>query len=481
LSSPLASAQPNGTFRQAHGIGFGDNSSLDPISSGRVWELTEKMIERLVRPGLDGKPTAELATNWSASPDAIEWTFKLRENVKFHNGKSLSADDVVYSLNRILDPKEASPVRATISIIDKVEAVQPSSVKITLKSPFADLPILLTDYRIGIIPLDSGPNIKSTGIGTGPFKLEKFEPRGTSVIVANSDYWQGPPSLARIEIIGIADGQARLQALLGGQIDMLPGMTRQQRVLVDRSGKHKVQEVKSGNWRGIVFLTNVKPFDDVRVRKAIRLAVDRAALLNLAVGPDGGVIGCDTPVAPKDVYRLERTCKHDIDAAKRLLAEAGYPNGIEFDLHVASLEAVWPTLAEAFQQLAAPAGIRAKIVSVPNDGYWNQVWRKKEAVMTRWNDRPADAFLNEIYRSGAPWNESALQDPKFDALLDAARRELDFEKRKTLYQQAQEQLWETSGTLVAYHVTDLIGVTSRVKDLDAVENFSIRWNRVKVD
>lgn len=473
-------AQPKGTFRQAHEIGFGDASSLDPASRGRVFQITEKLMNRLVRPGLDGKPEGDLATSWTASPDATEWTFKLRAGVKFHDGKPFTAEDVVYTLTRIKDPKVDSPVRGTIAMIETIEAVDPTTVRMKLTMPFAELPLQLTDYRLMMIPKGSGDTIKSTGIGTGPFKLEKFEPRGTTVLIANPDYFGGAPGVARMEIIGIADATARVQALLGGQIDFLPGLTRQQRPLVERSPKHKLQRVDTGNWRGIVFKTDTKPFDDVRVRKALRMAVDRNAMLAIAAGLDGGVVGCDTPLAPKDQYRVTKTCAQDIAGAKALLAAAGFPNGLDIELYTSTVESVWPTIAEAYQQQVAPAGIRVKIVSVPTDGYWNQIWRKKDAVMTRWNERPADAVLNEVYRAAATWNESFYVDAQFDALLDQARKELDFDKRKALYARAQDHLWETAGTLVAYHVIDNVGLTARVSGVDPVENFSIRWHMVKV-
>ena len=482
LTATAALAQSKGTFRQAHDIGFGDASSLDPASRGRVFQITEKIMNRLVRPGIDGKPGPDLATSWSANSTADEWTFKIRSNVKFHNGQALTAEDVVYSLRRIQDPKTDSPVRPTISMITEMEVVDPLTVKMKLKEAFADLPLQLTDYRLMIIPKDSGDTIKSTGIGTGPFKLEKFEPRGTSVLVANPDYFDGAPGVARVEIIGISDAQARLQALLGGQIDYLPGLTRQQRALVERSSGHRVHRVETGNWRGIVFNATSKPFDDPRVRKALRIAANRQALLDIVAGADGGSIACDNPVGPKDQYRATtQSCPQDITGAKALLAQAGFPNGIDIELFTSTVESVWPTIAEAYQQQVAPAGIRVKITSVPTDGYWTQVWRKRDAVMTRWNERPADSAFNEIYRSAAPWNESNLSDSKLDGLLDAARRELDFDKRRALYIQAQEQLWETSSTYVAYHVTESIGSTARTKDIDTVENFSIRWHRIKVD
>ena len=475
-----AVAQPKGTFRQAHEVGFGTASDMDPISRGRVFHVTEKVMSRLVRPGLDGKPAPDLAVSWSANANATEWTFKLREGVRFHNGKPFTAADAAYSLKRVQDPKLDSPARAAIGMVSRIDAVDPTTLKLTLSAPFADLPLILADYRLMVIPEGSGDTIKSTGIGTGPFKVEKFDAQGTSVLVANTDYYDGAPGVARMEIIGIPDAQARFQALLGKQIDMMPGLTAQQKTLLERMGGFTLQEIPTGNWRGIVLHTGMKPFDDVRVRRAVRLAVDRKAMLGLAAG-GAGTVGCDTPVGPRDQYRSTRTCGQDIAAAKALLAQAGYPNGLDMELNVATLEAVWPAMAEAFQQQVAAAGIRVKIVTVPTDGYWSNVWMKRPATMTRWNDRPADSALNEVYRSGMKWNESGFKDAKFDTMLDGARSELSFERRRARYVEAQDYLWENGGTVVGFHVNLLVGAASRVKNLDAVENFSIRWHKITVD
>jgi peptide/nickel transport system substrate-binding protein len=380
----------------------------------------------------------------------------------------------------VQDPKLDSPVRSAISMVSKIDVVDAATLKLTLAAPFADLPLILTDYRLMIIPDGSGDTIKTTGIGTGPFKVEKFDAQGTSVLVANTDYYDGAPGVARMEIIGIPDAQARFQALMGKQIDMMQGLTTQQKTLLERMGGYSLQEIPTGNWRGIVLRTDMKPFDDVRVRRAVRLAVDRRAMLNLAAG-GAGTVGCDTPVGPRDMYRSTKTCAPDIARAKALLAEAGFPNGLDMELNVATIEAVWPAMAEAFQQQVAAAGVRVKITQVPTDGYWNNVWMKRPATMTRWNDRPADGILNEVYRSGVRWNESGFKDAKFDATLDAARSELDFERRRAKYVEAQEQLWENGGTIVGFHVNLLVGAASRVKNLDAVENFSIRWHKITVD
>lgn len=474
-------AAPSGTLRQAHEVQFGNASDLDPISRGRVFTVTEKIMSRLVRPGIDGKNAPDLAVSWSSNSAATEWTFVLRDGVTFHNGRPFTAADVVYSLQRVQDPKLDSPVRASIGMISKIEAVNPKTVKMTLNAPFADLPLVLTDYRLMMIPNGSGDTIKTTGIGTGPFKLEKFDPQGTSVLVANPTYYDGAPGVARMEIIGIPDSNARFQALMSKQIDLLPsGVSPQQKSLLERAGGFTFQSVPTGNWRGIVFRTDMKPWDDARVRRAVRLAVNRKAMLDLAGGGLGS-ISCDTPVGPTDQYRWNGTCNQDIAKAKALLAEAGYPNGLDLELPVSTLQDVWPAMAEVFQQQVAPAGIRVKIVAVPSDGYFDKVWMKAPVSMTRWNQRPADGMLNEIYRGGARWNESFFKDPKFDAVLDDARKEVNFDRRKAKYQQAQEYLWENSGTLVGFHATVLGATTARVKNLDAVENFSIRWHLIKVD
>ena len=480
LAGSMAFAEPSGTFRQAHEYGFGAQSSLDPISNGRIFQITEKIMNRLVRPGLDGKPTPDLAVSWDSNADATVWTFRLRDGVSFHDGSGFDAADVVYSLERVLDPEMDSPARSAVKMITGVEAVDDMTVQITLDTPFADLPLQLLDYRLRMIPEGAGDDIATTGIGTGPFKVEKFDAEGTTVLVANMDYWEGPPGVERMEVIGIPDGQARLQALLGGQIDMERGITAQQAPMLAGSDKFTIQEIPTGNWRGLVFRTDVEPFSDLRVRKAMRLAADRQELVDLVLGGQG-VVACDTPVEPNDQYRADLSCPQDIAQAKALLAEAGFPDGIDIDVHVATLEPTWPTLAVAYQEQAAEAGIRVNVVQTPTDGYWSEVWMKKDVSATRWNERPADQALHEIYLSTAKWNESYYKDEAFDALLAEARRELDFDKRRALYVQAQEHLWETAGTLIPYHVTRLVGVSARVTSIDAVKNDAVRWHLITVE
>jgi len=480
MGGSAAIAAPSGTFRQAHEYGFGDKSSLDPASRGRVMQITEKLMSRLIRPDMSGSPSPDLATSWSANDAATEWTLKLRSGVTFHDGSAFDAADVLYTLNRVLDPENKSPARSAIKMIENIEALDSMTVKFSLSTPFADMPLQLMDYRLRIIPEGSGDSIGTSGIGTGPFKLVSYDAAGVTKLEANMDYWEGAPGVAKMEIIGIGDGQARMQALLGGQIDFENTVTSQQKPMFASSSKFKMMEVPTGNWRGLVFRTDVAPFDDVRVRKAVRMAADREELVKLIMA-GAATVACDTPVKPDDQYHADIKCPQDIAGAKKLLAEAGYADGIDVEVYVATLEPTWPILAEAYQQQAAKAGIRVTIKQVPSDGYWSDTWMQKTVSATRWNERPADSALHEIYLSTAKWNESYYKDAGFDELLASARRELDFNKRKALYVKAQEHLYATAGTLIPYHVSKLYVMNDQVSGIDAVENHTIRWHKVTVN
>jgi peptide/nickel transport system substrate-binding protein len=170
-------------------------------------------------------------------------------------------------------------------------------VVFTLNQPHAELPLLLMSIFTSIIPADSGETIGETGIGTGPFKLETLDPAGTTRLVANDEYWQGAPGLAAIELIGIPDADARLQALQAGQIDLLFEPTPQQALVLEGNDALTIQRFPGGVWYSISMRTDAPPFDDVRVRKAMRLVADRQEMVDVILQGEGTVT-CDTVVGP---------------------------------------------------------------------------------------------------------------------------------------------------------------------------------------
>lgn len=490
LSSVLVSAAllggtetalAGGTFRLAHDVGYAGAESLDPISPNRFFYANQFLYSRLVRQDMNGMPSPELATKWQASADAKQWTFELREDVKFHDGSDLTAEDVKYTLERIKDPKIDSPVAAVLGVIDSVTVVNSHKLVINLSAPHADLPLLLMDYRVRMIPENSGDDIAKTGIGSGPFMLDELDPEGTTVLKAFPGYWEGKPASDYVEVIGIADAQARVQALQAGQLDFEDSVISQQMALFADKSQFQSQSIATGEWRALVFRTDTAPFDDARVRHALRKIVDRQEMMTLVSGPQGGTQACDTPVWSGDQYRADINCPQDIEGAKKLLKEAGYGDGLEISIYAADNEPEWIRMIEVYQQQAAKAGVKVNLEIAASDGYWSDVWMKEPAVATRWSQRPADQVLNEAFRSTAAWNETFFKNKAFDGLLDQARGELDFDKRKALYGKLQNTLWQEGGALIPYHLNQNRVMRANVIGVDPVENFSIRWHKVAVN
>ena len=418
LATP-ASAEK--VFRQANDLSFGGAESLDPLSSNRFIEVVALIYSRLMREGESGEASPELATSWTANAEATEWTLTLQPGVKFHDGSDFDAADVAYSLSRIEDPALESPVASVLGIIDQVEVVDPLTVKIILEAPHAGLPLLLLDYRVRMIPDGSGPTINENPVGTGPFRVEKVDAEGTTTLVVNEGYWEGRPKLDKIQFTAIPDAEARNQAMLAGQLDYNL-LTAEQAPLYANNPAFQAQSFPGGQWVGAVFRTNAEPFTDPRVRRALRIAVDRNAMLTLLEGADGGAVGCDTPVKGSDPY--------------------------------------------------------VKVNLAPSDGYWDDVWLKEPAFVTAWDGRPADQFLNEIFRTGAGNNESFYSDPAFDALLDKARSTVDVEAARALYVQAQQMHFEDGGTSIPFLKNGRRVLSGNVTGIPVNREEFIRWHLV---
>jgi len=474
LGSPVLAEK---VFLRANDLSFGGAESLDPLSPNRFYEVNDLIYSRLVRQDDAGQPSPELATSWTSNADATEWTLTLQPGVTFHDGPAFDAADVAYSLGRIEDPGLESPVSAVLGFIDRVEVVDPLTVRVILETPHAGLPILLLDYRVRMIPEGSGPTIEENPVGTGPFRIESFDPEGTTRLVANETYWEGRPLLDAIQFTAIPDSDARNQAILAGQLDMNT-ITRDQEALYAGNPAFQVQSFPSGGWFGIVFRTDTAPFDNPLVRRALRIAVDRQAMMTLMVGATGGTISCDTPVRADDPFRAMLDCPQDIEGAKALLAEAGYPDGIDIELVTSDLEPGMVRFAEVYQAQVAPAGIRVALKLAPADGYWDDVWMTAPASVTSWGERPADQILNEAWRTGSSWNESYYSNAVYDQILDQARASLDEATARALYVEAQELLFQDGGTFIPYQENARQALTARVRGIAAVGEDHVRWHLV---
>ena len=465
-------------LRLSHGLGQGGAETLDPHGTNAFYIMNQLLQERLTRMDKTGAPEPYLATSWSIADEGLALNMELRKGVKFHDGSDFDSADVVYTINRVLDPDFDSPNRATIKSVDSIEALGSHTVRFNLNQPDADLPIALAEWKLTMIPEGSGDNIAETGTGTGPFRLGRLDPEGTTEAIANEDYWGQRAGVDRVELIAIPDSEARIQALLTGQIDYIEALTAQQKPLFANNPKFKTQTIRTGEWKGIIFLVDRAPFDDPRVRKAVRIAVDRQEMTDLVAGPGGGTVVCDHPVWAGDSYQAEIACPQDIAEAKRLLAEAGYPDGIEFDLHTSDKDPHWSTMAEVYQEQVADAGIKVNLVMAPADGYWNDVYKVETVFQTWWWQRSAGVILNLGWRSDSSWNENHWNSAAFDTNLDAAAGEADFEKRKMLYGELQRELYEEGGSLIPFHFNITRAYGANVDGFQPIEEASLRWELI---
>ncbi|MFZ4663255.1 MAG: ABC transporter substrate-binding protein [Caldilineaceae bacterium] len=476
-SAAATGTATRGVLRMSHTLEWNGKESLAPMSPVRFFPPVSLLYNRLVRHSSEGRPEPDLAESWEADETAQIWTFNLRQGIQFHDGKPLTAKDVVYTLQYVVDPELGSPGASVLEIIDSTAFETPDeyTVVFKLKQPHADFPLLLLHYSCYIIPEGSRETIHTTGIGTGPFKLETLNVEGKTVLAANDDYWEGAPGLAKIEVLPIADAEARTAALLADQIDM-DDISYSAVDLVRRNENYVINSIPAGGWNVLVMRTDTAPFDDLRVRQAMKLVVDRAVILQTAL-QDFGAIAADQPVWPGDQYHLSIDRPRDVEQAKALLAEAGYADGLEVTLFTSTISEGMIEMAIAYKEMAAEAGINVEIKQTPAEGYWNEVWMTEAFCSSSWGERQADQVLNEVYRSGASWNETYWSNPTFDQLLDDARKELDFEKRKALYQQAQQLLSDEGGAIIPAFAYSVSAAHKRVQGVDM--RF-IRWNQVTI-
>lgn len=467
-----AHAAERGTLRLSHVLEWDGKESLDPASPRRMFPCVEQLYNRLVKLDDQGRPDRDLALTWRPDETASTWTFNLRPDVSFHDGTKLVAADVVATLKHVLDPALASPGAAALEIVDlaRLTAPDPRTVVVGLKRPHADFPVLLAHYSCYVF--------RTPGVGTGPFKMETFAPEGTTVLVANDAYWDGPPGLARIELVGIADQEARVNALLADQLDYLGGCTAAAAGVVAKDGRFRLDELATGAYCCMAMRVDRAPFDRVEVRQALKLAADRPRLIKAALGGHGRVAG-DQPVWAGDPYALTVEPARDVARAKALLAQAGFKDGVDVTLVTAPVTDGLVPMAVAYREMAAEAGIRVTIRQSPADGYWERVWRQEAFCCSSWGERPADQALAELFRAGAPWNETGWSSKPFEAKLDAARRELDFEKRRTLYRDAATLVAAEAGSLIPFFRNQMRAVSRKVQGIPA-ERRDFDWAKVSL-
>ena len=454
-----------------------DHVTLDPPLTTSVVDIaiTQNIYDNLLMIQPDSSVKPELATSWEANDDLSSYTFHLRNGVKFHHGKDFKAEDVLFSFKRLLDPEIDSPARPTYSsVIKDVVAVDDYTVRFDLQGPNAFFPDSLSIYQARITPSDVDvKRFHLETFGTGPFKLVENLFGQRTTMERNDDYWEeGKPYLDEIVILNIPEPATRVEALKSGDVDVVYRMEVQSALgLVGNPDVVALELASPGN-RGLDMDNTVAPFDNVLVRKAIQAAADRDAI-HQAAFLGKGAVAYDHPFPENDpLHNFDaRPPEYNIELAKDLLTQAGYPDGIDLTLYTSTVSPGLVEIAVAFKESAAPAGIRVDVVRKPEDGYWDVVWGVEPFTVVSWFGRAnVDQSLSIQYHSEGSWMVSRYDptklgaSPNSDELIERARGE-SFEQQKETYAELQALLIEEVPRLNLVYVPIIWGARSDVRGI----------------
>lgn len=454
------------------------SDSMDPATFTAHFTqvgLRASVYNTLTEVTATGDIIPELAESYVSSPDARVWTFKLRKGVTFHNGKSLTAEDVVVSINHHRGEDSKSGAKGILSAVKDIRADGPDTVVFELEAGNADFPFVVNDYHLVIMQAKDGEADWQSGIGTGGYVLKSFEPGVRIELERNPDYFK--PDRAhfdRISVIGIADNAARQAALIAGEVDVINRVDLKTSHLLARNPNVVIEEVTGTQHYTLPMISNAAPFDNNDVRLALKYALDRQALVDTILLGHGAVAN-DHPIAPSNRFfnaELERR-QYDPDKARYHLKQAGMDT---LKVQLSASDAAFGSgvdLAVLFKEHAAASGIEIDVVREPADGYWSNVWMKKPFCLSFWGGRPTEDWMFSIaYASGASWNESFWEHARFNDLLIAARAELDEVKRAEMYGEMQLIMRDEGSSIIPMYANY---VDARSAKLARGEHIGANW------
>ena len=449
------------------------------ITDPATFDWTEKgngarqITESFVRIGNDNVARPYLAEGWSVSEDLKTWEFRLRRGIKWSNSDDFNADDVIFNVSRWLDPATGSSNQSSFSAMtttvdtgkkdDKGKAIKRTSMtegsiervddhtvrfhmnrpEIAVPESFGDYPAILVHRRFS----EEGGDLRKNPVGTGPYRLVEHSVGERLVLEKRpaSEYWGDNFPIDKISYIDLGDDPAAiLAALASGQIDANHQFGVE---LIDAIAKIPdlvLNETPTAATGVARMRTTEKPFDDQRVREAIRLTVDHDRLLEI-VFRGKGLPAEDHAVAPiHPEYAKIPDVPRNIERAKQLLKEAGFENGLETQINCVA-NPVWEqNSCNALAEMAKPAGINIKVNVMPGGSYWGK-WLTWPFGFTSWGHRPLGVTnLNKGYRTGGPWNESAHDNPEFDRLLDEAGGIANAKDRSVVMAKVEKTLQDDS-------------------------------------
>ncbi len=476
-----------GTLRVAKGDGA-TTDTLDPATytGSFMVALAYGVHGFLTGIAPDGTLEPQLAESWEASPDARTWRFTMRRGVTFHDGKPLTAGDVVATIEYHTMEGSKSAVKTLLEDIEKVSA-EGDVVKFTLANGNADFPFTFTDYHMGILRAKDGAVDWKSGNGCGPYKLVDLDAGVSARFVRNENDWDTNRGwFNEIEMLSVADPNARTSALVSGEVHATDKLDLKTAGRMGQRPGVTVHSVEGSQHYVFAMSTNQAPYDNADVRLALKYAIDRQELVDKILF-GYGTVGNDHPVGRNQRFynsELEQT-SYDPDRAKFYLKKAGMD---ALSVTLSAADAGFPGSVEAatlYQASASKAGIDLKVNRASNDGYWSDIWMKKPFAAAWWAGRPVeDAMLTTVYASGAAWNDTFWENARFNELLVAARSELDEPTRRSMYYEMQTLINQDGGAVIPIFANFVFATDTSIRTGDQLsahfnmdgERWMERWS-----
>lgn len=463
---------------------FNPKSTLDPAIATSDFDLIAGglLYDTLVKLDTAFAAQPALAESWEADPSGKRWVFRLRQGVTFHDGSAFTAEDVLATVRRVLDPATGSASQSALAAnltAESVTAPDAHTVVFDLLIPNAFFQVLLGGYNLRIVKGGHVPSSENA-IGTGPFVLGRFVPGETFSVTRNGSYWrEGPPYLDGVEVSSIVEEASKLQAVLSGDIDLADSIGVTSVRQIEASGEAQIYRLRNAAFNVIAVQQSVAPYDQLAVRQALKHAIDRERLVNIVLQGQGSV-GADIPIANDDALFPTgfAPLEYDPEKAKSLLAGVGISE-LEVTLYTGEAAAFMAQTAVAVQDIVSASNIKITLQTLPANTYFADAWMKQPVFSSFWLRQHPDTLIAQACESNGPWNEAQFADENFDKLVRQARQTADIDEQRALYAQAMPILANNSGWIIPQWSDRMWPAKTRLQgvQLDFINNadFTNAW------
>jgi len=439
-----------------------DLDSLDPQNAeyAGTREVLFNLFEGLVKATSDGNIEPAVAESYEVAEDASSISFKIREGITFHDGSAVTAEDIKYSLERYAQIQGEESAFADFS---ELEIVDDQTVNVVLSKPNSEF---IYELTCPILPEANDADINTNPIGTGPFKFASFKPGESLVVEKYEDYWkEGFPYLDQVTFKVVTDTDSAINQLNAGTLDIYQYLTFDQAATLNQN--FNILEGSVNYVQGMFLNNAVAPFDDVRVRQALYYAVDRDLINEFLFGGKAHIIGTNMIPAAEFYYNAdtETTYTRDLDKARELLNEAGYPDGFEFTITVPNNYAPHEGTAQIIAESLAEIGVKANINLVEFNTWYSDAYvdRNYEATVVAVDGRLAPNSWFSKNLSTASNNFTNYSNPEFDELYNKAMEAIDLDEKAGYYKEMQQLLADDAASIYVQDPANLVAVNAKLE------------------